>query len=132
MPDRPPYDELESEEQIEAIMRHGGGAVVLDFWSESCGPCMAMASDFAHVAGQFEAGEVRFCKVNTESHGHLAQPFGIRSIPTLLFIHDGKILDAVVGKMGAKALGEKAEWLLGKSRKTGGLLGRLFGRSGGA
>jgi thioredoxin 1 len=127
MVDAPPYDALETEEDIEAIMREGGGTVVLDFWSETCGPCMAMASDFAHVAAQFERSEVRFCKVNTGTHGNLAEPFKVRSIPTLLFIHDGKILDAVVGKMSAKALGEKAEWLLAKSQRKPGLLGRLFG-----
>jgi thioredoxin 1 len=123
----PPYDALETEEEIEEIMSEGGGAVVLDFWSETCGPCLAMASDFEHVAAQFERNEVRFCKVNTETHGFLAQPFRVKSIPTLLFIHNGKILDAVVGKMTAKALGEKSEWLLAKSQKKSGLLGKLFG-----
>jgi len=123
----PPYEALETEEQIEDIMREGGGTVVLDFWSETCGPCMAMAADFEHVASQFEPGEVRFCKVNTGSHGHLAAPFNVRSIPTILFIHDGKILDAVVGKMNAQALGEKAEWLLAKSQKKPGLFSKLFG-----
>ena len=122
-----PYQELETEDEIEDIMREGGGTVVLDFWSETCGPCMAMADDFEHVAGQFEPGEVRFCKVNTGTHGHLAAPFNVRSIPTILFIHDGKILDAVVGKMSAKQLGEKSEWLLGKASRKPGLLSRIFG-----
>lgn len=127
MSTNPPYEALETEAQIEDIMREGGGTVVLDFWSETCGPCLAMAADFEHVAAQFEPSEVRFCKVNTETHANLAAPFRVRSIPTLLFIHDGKILDAVVGKMSAKALGEKAEWLLAKSQRRGGLLGRIFG-----
>ncbi len=127
MSETPPYDALESEDDIEDIMRVGGGTVVLDFWSETCGPCLAMAADFEHVAAQFDRGEVRFCKVNTETHGNLAAPFNVRSIPTLLFIHDGKILDAVVGKMSAKTLGEKAEWLVSKSQRKPGLLGRLFG-----
>ncbi|HWB75359.1 MAG TPA: thioredoxin family protein [Nannocystaceae bacterium] len=127
MADEAAYDELEEEAQIEAIMQAGGGAVVLDFWSETCAPCLAMADDFAHVAAQFDRDEVRFCKVNTETHGHLAAPFKVRAIPTLLFIHDGKILDAIVGRMSAKQLGEKAEWLLGRATRKPGLLGRLFG-----
>jgi len=125
--DEAAYEELEEEEQIEAIMQPGGGTVVLDFWSETCAPCLAMADDFAHVAAQFDREEVRFCKVNTETHGHLAAPFKVRAIPTLLFIHDGKILDAIVGRMSAKQLGEKAEWLLGRASRKPGLLGRLFG-----
>jgi thioredoxin 1 len=122
-----PYEALETEDEIEDIMREGGGTVVLDFWSETCGPCMAMADDFAHVAAQFDRDEVRFCKVNTGTHGHLAAPFNVRSVPTILFIHDGKIVDAVIGKMTAKALGEKAEWLLAKAQRKPGLLRRLFG-----
>ena len=123
----PPYDALETEEQIEEIMREGGGTVVLDFWGENCGPCLAMAADFEHVAAQFDRNEVRFCKVNTETHGNLAAPFKVRAVPTLLFIHDGKILDAVVGKMNAQALGEKAEGLLAKAQRKPGLLSKLFG-----
>jgi thioredoxin-like negative regulator of GroEL len=121
------YEELEEQEQIEDIMREGGGTVVLDFWSETCGPCMAMADDFREVAAQFDPAEVRFCKVNTGTHGFLAAPFKVRSIPTILFIHDGKILDAVVGKMSARDLGEKSEWLLQKAKRKPGLLARLFG-----
>ena len=121
-----PYDDLTTQEEIESIMAEGGGTVVIDFWGETCGPCLAMAEDFAHVAEQFDPAEVRFCKVNTTEHGWLAAPFKIRSIPTILFIHDGKILDAVVGKMSAKDLGEKSEWLLGKASRKG-LLSRLFG-----
>lgn len=122
------YDELETPEQVESIMSPEGGAAVIDFWSPSCGPCMAMADDFAHVASQFEPGEVRFCKVNTATHGHLAAPFRIMSVPTILFVLDGEILDAVVGRMDAKRLGSRAEWLLKKKDRRGkGLLGRLFG-----
>lgn len=123
-----PYEDLTEQEQIEAIMSEDGGPVVLDFWSPTCGPCMAMADDFSHVAGQFDPNEVRFCKVNTATHGHLAAPFNIRSIPTILFVHRGKILDAVVGRMTAPQLGTRAQWLAEKAQKGPGLLGKLFGR----
>lgn len=123
----PPYDELRTQEEVEEIMQPGGGAAVIDFWSPTCGPCLAMAQDFADVAEQFERGEVRFCKLNTETHPELVAPFGIRSVPTILFVHDGKILDAVVGRMSAKALGEKSEWLLAKAQRKPGLLRRLLG-----
>jgi thioredoxin 1 len=121
------YEELVEPEEIEAIM-DGGHTVVLDFWSPTCGPCMAMAKDFEDVAGQFDRGEVRFCKVNTEAHGDLAVPFKIRSVPTILFIHDGEILDAVVGRMTAEQLGTKAEWLLAKKNRKPGLFSRILSR----
>lgn len=123
-----PYEDLDDEAQIEAIMSPEGGAVVIDFWSPSCGPCMAMAKDFSHVAEQFDPDEVRFCKINTGTHPWLAAPFKIQSVPTILFVLDGQVKDAVVGRMDAKRLGSRAEWLLGKKqRKQKGLLGRLFG-----
>ncbi|HLT40392.1 MAG TPA: thioredoxin family protein [Enhygromyxa sp.] len=128
MSEAPPYQDIVDQEQIEAIMSPEGGAVVIDFWSPSCGPCMAMAGDFARVAEQFDPDEVRFCKVNTATHGRLAQPFNIMSVPTILFVLDGEIKDAVVGRMDAKRLGSRAEWLLDKKQRKGkGLLGRLFG-----
>ena len=120
-----PYDELVEPEEIEAIME-GGQTVVLDFWSPTCGPCMAMAQDFEHVAAQFERDEVRFCKVNTQTHGFLAAPFKVRAVPTILFIHGGEIQDAVVGRMSAEQLGTKAEWLLAKKHRKPGLLSRLL------
>ena len=122
-----PYDELVEPEEIEAIM-DGGQTVVLDFWSPTCGPCMAMAKDFEDVAAQFERNEVRFCKVNTEDHGDLAAPFKVRAVPTILFIHDGQIVDAVVGRMTAEQLGTKAEWLLEKKNRKPGLISRLLSR----
>jgi thioredoxin 1 len=121
-----PYDELKTQDEVEDIMQPGGGAVVIDFWSPTCGPCLAMAQDFADVAEQFDRNEVRFCKLDTEAHPELAVPFKIRAVPTVLFVHDGKILDAVVGRPSAQALGEKSEWLLGKAQRKPGLLRRLF------
>jgi thioredoxin 1 len=123
------YEDLDAEEQVEALMSAEGGAAVIDFWSPTCGPCMAMAGDFSAVASQFERDEVRFCKVNTATHGFLAAPFRIMSVPTILFVLDGEVVDAVVGRMDAKRLGSRAEWLLAKKkrRRSKGLLGRLFG-----
>lgn len=123
------YIELEDAERLETLMSGEGGAAVIDFWSPTCGPCMAMARDFEHVAGQFEPNEVQFYKINTATQGHLAAPFRIMSVPTILFVLDGDVLDAVVGKMDARRLGERTEWLLTKKRRRakGGLIGRLFG-----
>jgi thioredoxin 1 len=124
-----PYVDLEDSERLETLMSPEGGAAVIDFWSPTCGPCMAMARDFEHVAGQFDPEEVAFFKVDTSRQGHLAVPFRITSVPTILFVLDGSVLDAVVGRMDARRLGERAEWLLTKKlrRAKGGLIGRLFG-----
>lgn len=120
------YHELESPEQIEDLMQPGGGAAIIDFWSPSCGPCMAMAPDFAAVAEEFDEDPIMFCKINVGESPHLAAPFKIRSTPTVLFVNDGEVLDAVVGRMDGNRLYKRAEWLLKKST-GGGILSRLFG-----
>jgi thioredoxin 1 len=124
-----PYVDLEDAERLETLMTPQGGAAVIDFWSPTCGPCLAMARDFEHVAGQFEPDEVGFYKVDTSKYGQLAVLFRISSVPTILFLLDGDVLDVVVGKMDARRLGERTEWLLTKKRRRakGGLIGRLFG-----
>ncbi len=125
-PKTQPWIDLEEVEQVEEIMSEGGPAAIIDFWSPTCGPCKMMAPAFEQVAAQFDPEEIRFCKVNTGAHGHLAAPFKIRSVPTLLFIANGQIKDAIVGAVPAARIGERAEWLLSKSQKKG-LLSRLFG-----
>lgn len=121
-----PVRDLETPEEMDEVMLDERIPTVIDFWSPTCGPCMAMADDFASVASQFDGNEVRFCKVNVTSHGHLAAPFGVRSVPTIVFAHKGEVLDAVVGKMSARKLGEKTEWLVQKASKKG-IWSRLFG-----
>lgn len=121
-----PYIDLTTQDQVEDIMSEDAGPAVIDFWSPTCGPCMAMADDFAAVAGQFDPDEVGFYKVNTGEHGHLAAPFNIMSVPTILFVHRGEVLDSVIGRMSARDLGKRSEWLLKRASKKG-LLGGLFG-----
>jgi len=108
-------------------MNPAGGAAVIDFWSESCGPCLAMADDFTAVAGQFDPGEVQFVKINTGRYGNLAVPFKVMAVPTILFVLNGEILDSVVGRPTARKLGERAEWLVTKSKRKG-RFRRLLGR----
>lgn len=119
-------EDFETPEQVEDLMREGGGAAVIDFWSPSCGPCMAMLPDFEAVANEFDEDPIRFVKINTGEHPYLAAPFKIRATPTVLFVHDGEIVDAVVGRMDARRLFKRSEWLLKKATSSG-LLSRLFG-----
>lgn len=121
------YDECADPDSVDALMQSDAGAVVIDFWSSSCGPCKAMAPDFASVAEHFEQDPVRFIKIQTDAYPELAAPFSIRSVPTLLFVRNGEILDAVVGKLDAQRLAKKTIWLLNKTERRG-IFSRLLGR----
>ena len=75
---------------------NGGKPVVVDFWSTWCGPCRMVAPIIEELATEFE-GQVVVCKVDVEEQDELAAQFGIRNIPTVLFIKDGQVVDKIVG-----------------------------------
>lgn len=112
--------------ELEALMSEDGGAAIIDFWSPSCGPCKAMAPAFEALSNELAGEPIRFVRINTAAQAQLAQPFKIHSVPTLLFVHNGEILDVRVGALPGPALAKKAQWLLRKSRGEG-FFSKLFG-----
>lgn len=76
--------------------------VVLDFWAEWCGPCRMLAPVLDEIGTEYP--EVAFGKVNVDEEAGLAQMFGIVSIPTLVFMKNGKIIKKSVGYLDADGL----------------------------
>jgi thioredoxin 2 len=81
--------------------------LVVDFWAEWCGPCKMMAPAFAEAAARAPAG-VRFGKLDTEAHPGVAARFGIRSIPTMVLLRQGREVARTSGAMGA---GQLLQWV---------------------
>ena len=72
------------------------GLMMVDFWAEWCGPCRAIAPVLEELA-EASAGRVALVKVNVDENPGLAARYGIRSIPTILFVKEGRVVDRVVG-----------------------------------
>jgi len=120
-------DEITTRTELDAIMTADGPAAMIDFWADWCAPCRAMAPHFEAVAGQYADEPIAFYKINTEEHPELSAPFNVRSLPTIVLVHEGRILDALVGAQDANTLAKKSDWVLSKARGEG-FFDRLFGR----
>ena len=81
---------------FETQVEQAKGLTVVDFWATWCAPCRMIAPVLDQLAAQYD-GKARVMKLDVDSNVKTASRFNVRSIPTMLFFKDGKLVDQVIG-----------------------------------
>ena len=85
--------------------------VVVDFYADWCGPCKMMSPVIEELARDYE-GKVKIGKVNTDENRAVASKYNVMSIPTIILIKDGQVVDQVVGAVPKTVLEQKINNML--------------------
>ena len=93
--------------------KNGELPLVVDLWATWCGPCRQIAPIVSELAEEFD-GKLVVGKCDVEENDDIAMEFGVRNIPTILFIKNGEVVDKSVGALPKNKLQEKFEALASK------------------
>ena len=81
---------------------------VVDFWAEWCGPCRAIGPVIEELSKEY-SGRINVGKVNVDQNPDLSVNYGITSIPAILFIKGGKVVDKQIGAVPKSVLDKKIQ-----------------------
>ncbi|MEG8948090.1 thioredoxin [Rosettibacter firmus] len=85
--------------------------VIVDFWAAWCGPCRMIAPIIEDLSEEYE-GKIKVGKLDVDENQQTAIRYGVRSIPTVLFIKNGEVKDTIIGAVPKSVFIEKIQKLL--------------------
>lgn len=99
-----------TEQDFDQAVIRDNRLLMVDFWAEWCGPCRAIAPALEELATAM-AARVTLAKVNVDDNPGLAARYGIRSIPTILFFKEGKVVGDIIGAVPKSQIKKKLDEL---------------------
>jgi thioredoxin 1 len=87
------------------------GIAVVDFWAEWCGPCRMIGPLIEEMAKEYD-GKALIAKVDVDSNPEISYKYGVRSIPTVLYLKNGEVVDKQVGATSKQVLSSKLDAIL--------------------
>ncbi|MBD3347775.1 MAG: thioredoxin [Candidatus Eisenbacteria bacterium] len=100
-----------TEQTFEEQVEKSSTPVIVDFWAPWCGPCRVVGPILEELAADND-GKLIVAKVNVDENPALAQKFGIRGIPTMVFFKDGSPVDQMVGAASKEMIQKKVDSLM--------------------
>ncbi len=100
-----------TDSNFDEIVKNATTPIIVDFWAEWCGPCRTIGPIVDEISKEFD-GKVIVGKVDVDGNPEITSKFGVRNIPTVLFIKNGEVLDKQVGAVPKATLVKKLEALL--------------------
>ena len=97
-----------NDENFDTEVLKSSKPIVVDFWAEWCGPCRMVGPHVDALADEYD-GKAVIGKVNVDLHGSIAAQYGVRNIPTIVFLKNGELVDKVVGAVPKEQLAEKLD-----------------------
>ena len=93
---------------FEAEVEKADGLTIVDFWATWCGPCRMVAPILDQLSTEYQ-GKVKITKLDVDANIKTGSRFNVRSIPTMLFFKDGKVVDQIIGAVPRTHIEQKLQ-----------------------